>query len=554
MGSYFKFFRLCAFVFFFSTFMASCDVVTNTQSTPQLYPRPDRASVFYEYDKLTTDLNAKIAQSAHFSIWSTLPDQTLTLMLQDLENLRIALLDFHNIDPKHAEHPIDIILIDDPDYFEAFSPGHSLAGFYENGALGPVIIIRTVDMKLDPNAVWSTLYHEYAHHFHATFLPYKVPLWLNEGFAEYASSFRRTETGYGLGLYEADRIESLHEFSSDWLDTNELVKTLDHYPYIPGYVGEAAKKRTLFYYDQSWLLAFWLLQSDEGQDTLQRLINNLDSGKSIQGVFPDTIHEDLLSYADSFEPYPDTHFLPDTSFPEVRPKIETITQSEFLGRIFLQMRFSGISSNISRGLLDKFDNDTSNDDIPDPVKEMLRVHSYLALGLEKEALDTIEAARKSENAYSAFSRLYAQYRLYLYESVDTDIYIAQVQSSLARHRSVVNDAIKFAISKRSGDFDLDILYVRLLGRNAYNLSPNHKAVLQRILDSGHHKRNPFLALDLVYPLISINEFDEAEAIIARARLWDPQMNPLNSNRLDEMVLDIQAYRDVFAEQSDQKSD
>ena len=218
------------------------------------------------------------------------------------------------------------------------------------------------------------------------------------------------------------------------------------------------------------------------------------------------------------------------------------------------MRFSGISSNISRGLLDKFDNDTSNDDIPDPVKEMLRVHSYLALGLEKEALDTIEAARKSENAYSAFSRLYAQYRLYLYESVDTDIYIAQVQSSLARHRSVVNDAIKFAMSKRSGDFDLDILYVRLLGRNAYNLSPNHKAALQRILDSGHHKRNPFLALDLVYPLISINEFDEAEAIIARARLWDPQMNPLNSNRLDEMVLDIQAYRDVFAEQSDQKSD
>ena len=54
------------------------------------------------------------------------------------------------------------------------------------------------------------------------------------------------------------------------------------------------------------------------------------------------------------------------------------------------------------------------------------------------------------------------------------------------------------------------------------------------------------ALDLIYPFLSLQEFDEAEAIVARARLWDEDLTPLEANRLDDVLLDIDARRKAFS--------
>ena len=59
-----------------------------------------------------------------------------------------------------------------------------------------------------------------------------------------------------------------------------------------------------------------------------------------------------------------------------------------------------------------------------------------------------------------------------------------------------------------------------------------------------------MSRDLVYPLISLQKFDEAEDVISRVRLWDSKLTALESNRLDDMLLDIEANRQAFSDKSD----
>ena len=523
--------------------LIACKPVAPKLSTPEIYPRPDREEAYFEQYEAATKLVPTLAQSEHFSLWSEIPDATARLILQDLENLRIALLDYHNISSTLPDMPIDIIMVDNFEYYDAFGIGHSSVGFYSRGLLGPTIIINLSEIEFSPNELWSTLYHEYAHHFHATHLPYKTPLWLNEGLAEYAASFRRTETGYGFGHDDDARINILRTYRGEWLDMRKMVQSLHDYPYIPGYYGEAAAKRTYLYYHQSWLIAMWMQQTEEGAATLERLIQKLDAGEPIEGAFSESFHEDLLSYAQSFSPFQDTHNLPDTSFPDADITIEPLAAGKLPARITLQLLaegnaadFPNVMSELRRKMA-PYNRKTS-------IGRAITALKYFDFGYFLDAVAELSDANSTPEFYPAIAHLDARLNVHIHN----ENLLANLSGG---HRNAhiihTNETIQTAISKRPGDIDLDIISVGLLGRNAYNLSPAHTASAQRILESGHHKRNPMQALNLIYPFLSLQEFDEAEAIIARAKLWDTDLTPLESNRFDDVMLDIEARRKAFAD-------
>ncbi|HEX6640616.1 MAG TPA: tetratricopeptide repeat protein [Thermoanaerobaculia bacterium] len=198
----------------------------------------------------------------------------------------------------------------------------NIVGVFANDPSGNFILMRS-----DTESVDRTVYHELTHYFVQNTTA-GMPLWLNEGLAEYYSTFRTVGDAVHIGRPISEHVL--------WLRGQTLIPlpelfatTVDTRTYNEGI-------RQGVFYAESWALLHYLMNDADRRAKLIRFLTQLGTGKSVDDAFTAAfsmkyaqLEQELRSYVRHFS-FPYLNFsLDEMSIPEP-PKPEPMSRDEVL--------------------------------------------------------------------------------------------------------------------------------------------------------------------------------------------------------------------------------
>ena len=184
-----------------------------------------------------------------------------------------------------------IVQFEDPAEYERFRPNPSAIAFFASTAEREYVVLGDRAMKDTHAAI-----HEY---FHVVVRRsgLKLPLWLNEGWADVFSSLRPKGKEVAVGDLLPDRVKALEK--EKWLDFDTLTSADKASPYYH------EESRVGMFYAESWALAHMLFLAPEYKDHFSKFVMALHGGKSAadacQSAFGKSsaqVFADLHSYLD----------------------------------------------------------------------------------------------------------------------------------------------------------------------------------------------------------------------------------------------------------------
>jgi len=206
-------------------------------------------------------------QSPHFTLVTDAGDQQGRRVLDQFERMRGV---FRTLFPHaHVDPPAPVLIIaaKDQEHFEALEPlaylakdKISLAGLFLNAEDKNYILLR---LDADGAIPCATIYHEYTH-LQLSYASDWLPLWLNEGLAEFFQNTDIRDTGVQLGKPSFNDLLYLRQ--NGILPLPALfqvdVDSLDYHDQQKGSI----------FYAESWALTHYLEITDRRQHT-HRLVD-----------------------------------------------------------------------------------------------------------------------------------------------------------------------------------------------------------------------------------------------------------------------------------------
>jgi tetratricopeptide (TPR) repeat protein len=225
----------------------------------------------------------------HFTLFSnTTPAQTKELGRR-VEQFRGALELISPNSRRSASIPTSIYLLRND---ASFSSEKSWAGYFTTGTDGSYVAIN-VDSGEQPEEV---IFHEYVHEWLERHVP-DVPLWLNEGLAEYYSTFTAEAGRAEVGRYIKKHV--------DWLKTRPMIPISDLLLVNTSSADYHERDRVGTFYAQSWALVHYLVADRDRRNGLERYLAAIEQRKSPLvafsegwGLTPEQAQEELRSYID----------------------------------------------------------------------------------------------------------------------------------------------------------------------------------------------------------------------------------------------------------------
>ena len=171
--------------------------------------------------------------------------------------------------------PVQVLVFRDVGLFRAYAPRwrgvrDELGGYFMPGSDR-----RRMLFAHRPGLTMAVAQHEYLHALLEASMP-ELPLWLNEGLAEYWSTFEVAD-----GIARAGAPVEAH---LDWLEANELMP-LDRLFRIAQASSEYHEgDRRGTFYAQSWALVHLLISTDEDLERLERCLLEFREGETFRNA------------------------------------------------------------------------------------------------------------------------------------------------------------------------------------------------------------------------------------------------------------------------------
>jgi tetratricopeptide (TPR) repeat protein len=240
------------------------------------------------------------------------PAEELEALAADLGTLH-SLLQRLGEDESRWRPPLHIVALGrdqlgwlGPDGADLGPRDNRVTGYFVPGTFGDHIVFDR-----DPRgAPRETLFHEYLHAFVRHNLP-ATPLWLNEGLAEYYSSFTVASSPDGsarglLGLPKESHLRTLQR--ERMIPLHRLLEVGVDSPHY-----HAADRRGVFY-AQSWALVHFLLSDDDRRARTSRYITDLQRQQDPVGAFEAAFERSFLALESELRRYLELLPLPHASF------------------------------------------------------------------------------------------------------------------------------------------------------------------------------------------------------------------------------------------------
>jgi tetratricopeptide (TPR) repeat protein len=223
-----------------------------------------------------------------FELYTTAGEKKGREALQYFEQVRDFFL---KASPVHGSSafPVRVIQFATPAQYGPYRPNTFSGAYFASPPWGDYIVLG--DLATNPVAI-----HEYMHLIirHSGL---KIPVWLNEGWADVYSSMRPEGKGMAVGDLLQDRIDIL--VRDNWLSFDELTSTDAS---SPDY-HEAS--RAGIFYAESWALAHMLYLSPEYAPNFGKFVTALNRGatsaEACQAAFgrsSEQVFQDLKIYLD----------------------------------------------------------------------------------------------------------------------------------------------------------------------------------------------------------------------------------------------------------------
>ncbi len=235
--------------------------------------------------------------SKNFTLIGNAAEKDIRQVANRLEQFRTVFgLLFPNV-KLNSPVPTTVIVFKSNGAYKPFKVNPNVSGYFQPGE--DVNYITLTSEKSSDEQPYRTIFHEYVHLLVENTLGAAVPLWFNEGLAEYYSTF---------DVQDGDRKVILGDLVDNhvlYLRENKLLplRTLFAVDYKSPYYNEGNKMN--IFYSESWMLMHYLLQG-EGQKRrpqLGRFMDLLRSKVPIAEAFQQAFETSLESFEKSFKSY-----------------------------------------------------------------------------------------------------------------------------------------------------------------------------------------------------------------------------------------------------------
>lgn len=251
--------------------------------------------------------NWSVAHSKNFTVAGNASESDLRKMATKLELFRYVVSLYLPGAKISTPVPTTIILFKDDYSFDPFKPQYkgktkkNVAGYFRGGEDINYIVLSK---EYGTSGALRLILHEYEHFIIHNTIP-NAPAWLNEGFAEFYSTFEQQgELTVRIGIPIDWHLSTLR--AKDLLPLKTLLGVDHNSPYY----NETDKVG--IFYAQSWALVHYLMRSDNGRrrPQLTRFISQLNSGLSPEENFQQSFQTDLKTMEKELRSYVSKFLLP----------------------------------------------------------------------------------------------------------------------------------------------------------------------------------------------------------------------------------------------------
>ncbi len=241
-------------------------------------------------------------QTENFTIYSGAAEKTAKLIAANLERLRKTLTLLTSAMTVNAPVPTAVFLFKNDKAFEPYifrvrDKTPALAGYFLARSDGNYIA-----MSAEREAS-RIIFHEYLHFFMNNNLP-SVPLWLNEGLAEYYSTFSSDDDNANIGFPIRNHLDYL-QTQHTILKAGYMMPLHQLFAVQEGAIFHEEETRQGIFYAQSWLLVHYLMQGEEGKLRPQFLqfFTLLAKGRSQDQAFAEAFSLDKTQLEKNLQKY-----------------------------------------------------------------------------------------------------------------------------------------------------------------------------------------------------------------------------------------------------------
>jgi tetratricopeptide (TPR) repeat protein len=224
----------------------------------------------------------------HFEMFTTADEKKGREAILHFERVRDFFLQASGVKVA-GEVPVRIVAFRDDDGFHQYAPNQRISAYFAPGPARDSIVMEDPSPENYPIAT-----HEYMH-LVVRHSGLRIPLWLNEGWAEVFATLRPAKDGVAVGDLISRHMGWIAK--GEWIDLKEL-DGVDRGS--PDY-NESA--RSGLFYAESWALAHMLYLSPEYKDRFPAFINALNKGQPVQDALVTAfdrsekqVFEDLKNY------------------------------------------------------------------------------------------------------------------------------------------------------------------------------------------------------------------------------------------------------------------
>ncbi|HEY4330717.1 MAG TPA: DUF1570 domain-containing protein, partial [Phycisphaerae bacterium] len=211
------------------------------------------------------------------------------------------------------------------DYHAAGGPPKS-AGVYIESRDGSKRLMAIAGQHTDDNT-WSVVQHEGFHQFVAATIKYDLPVWVNEGLAEYFGEAQWTGDGFVTGLIPQQRLEAIRKgIRRGFMPFAQLMAMTDR---------EWSADLTNENYDEAWSMVHFLANADSGkyQGPFLKFMTEVSKGIDGQKAWVDVFGKDTAAFQQRYAAW--WMSLPDEPTMGGFLKVMVQTETSYLARAMI---------------------------------------------------------------------------------------------------------------------------------------------------------------------------------------------------------------------------
>jgi tetratricopeptide (TPR) repeat protein len=208
--------------------------------------------------------------TSDFDLYTCAPEKEGRELLRSFEQIRGFFQKASPV-PLLEDFPVRVVAFESKDQFSFYSPGGKVVAYYVPGTRTDYIVMQDPSRESYPFGI-----HEYVHLL-VKHSGIRLPVWLNEGWADVYSTLRPVRDGVAVGDLIPARVKTLE--TSAWLSLDALASVTSESVLI------SENTRIGIFYAESWALTHMLFLSPEYANNFPKFLSAVNRGRSMEDSF-----------------------------------------------------------------------------------------------------------------------------------------------------------------------------------------------------------------------------------------------------------------------------